>query len=81
MICDDCREAGVLFRLEPSEAHPEPKREAERKHNICKLAQAAMGNRSRCPCQHRTDPNTINLERIPNRADIKADAARRSQPD
>lgn len=64
MICDPCREAGRLLHIEPSQTHPAPKREAEQKHNICRLAQAAMGNSSRCDCQHRINENMINQERI-----------------
>ena len=64
MICHPCREAGYLMRLEPNDTHPAPKTEAQQKHNICKLAQAAMGNKSRCDCQHRVNTNLRNLERI-----------------
>lgn len=64
MICNPCREAGRLLQMEPSEAHPAPKLEAQQKHNICKLAQAGMGNTSRCDCQHRVNPNMVNQERI-----------------
>jgi hypothetical protein len=64
MICDPCRQAGVLLNMVPSEAHPAPKQEAQQKHNICKLAQVAAGNTSRCDCQHRIALGMINQERI-----------------
>jgi hypothetical protein len=64
MICGPCQEAGRLLNQEPTEDHPAPKREAQQKHNICKLAQVAAGNISRCDCQHRVAPGMINQERI-----------------
>jgi hypothetical protein len=60
MICDHCRTAGQKLKDdEPAEA--------ESLHRQC-----ADIN---CTCQHRTDPNLINYERLPSRDNDKADAA------
>ena len=57
MICDPCKSAGEALQ-DGNVAL------ATQKHNICKLAQAAQGNTSRCDCQHRVAPHMINQERV-----------------
>jgi hypothetical protein len=57
MICHPCRRAGEVFKLDPSEEHPDPESEAISLHQSC--------IDTNCTCQHRTDKNMINQERIP----------------
>jgi hypothetical protein len=66
MICADCKQAGIVMKLKPNEAHPAPKREAEALHAKC-----AERDQTYCDCQHRVNENLINLGRIPN-ADTNA---------
>jgi len=61
MICTPCKRAGDIFKLEPSEEHPDPESEAVDLHESCEDPN--------CTCQHRTDKNMINPERIPRKND------------
>jgi hypothetical protein len=58
MMCHPCRQAGEVLKLTPSEEHPDPESEAIELHRMCQ--------ESNCTCQHRTDKDIINRERIPS---------------
>jgi hypothetical protein len=63
MVCKDCKNAGRVMRLEPSDEHPAPMLEAELLHKRCQERQAELGTTSECDCQHRVNKNLINSER------------------
>jgi len=64
MMCLDCRQAGEALEAGYSGA-------AAQLHKRCADPD--------CTCQHRTDPNLINLERL-NRDNDKANATEGHQP-